>query len=156
MIPNIQINGQTLEEITQAELSKIDNALTAVTQKNATPCILAAENFLNGIKQEYQDLIAANILASHQYKIKKRIQDPDENSDKIALSNQYERNKNSLKDMYARSQVVQLNLKMENFSKELNSSKLQSTKPSSSLVGQSINLTNSSSIVNAGLASAYS
>ena len=121
MIPNIQINDQTLEEMTQAELSKIDNALTAVTQKNATPCILAAENFLNGIKQEYQDLIAANILASHQYKIKKRIQDPDENSDKIALSNQYERNKNSLKDMYARSQVVQLNLKMENFSKELNS-----------------------------------
>ena len=121
MIPNIQINGKTLKQMAQTELSLIDNALTNVTRKNATPCITAAEKFLNAIKQEYEDLAAANILANHQYQIKKRIQNPDDNSNKVALSDQYQRNKQILRDMYARSQVVQLNLKMENFSKELNS-----------------------------------
>ncbi len=119
MIPNIQINNQTLQEMTERELSQIDQALNNFISQTATPCVTAARNFLISIRQGYEELAAANIIAKHQSKIKKALKNPD--NDTTALYDQYIRNKNIFREMYARSKVTEINLKMEVFSQELNS-----------------------------------
>ncbi len=118
MIPEITINDQTLKSMTNQILAPIDQALEGVIHKEANPCIQAAEVFLTGIRQSYEDLAAANIIAKHQNKLKKNMQNPDNNV--IALEDEYKRNKQILREMYLRSEVVDINLKMEQFSKQLN------------------------------------
>lgn len=118
MIPEITINDQTLKSMTNQILAPIDQALECVIHKEANPCIQAAEVFLTGIRQSYEDLAAANIIAKHQNKLKKNMQNPDNNI--IALEDEYKRNKQILREMYLRSEVVDINLKMEQFSKQLN------------------------------------
>lgn len=118
MIPEIIINDRTLQQMTDQILRPIDDALASVVKQTATPCIEAAENFLFSIRKGYEDLAAANLLEKHQNKLKKAMQNPDNNI--IGLHDQYVRNKQIFRDMYARSEVVDINIKMEQFSKELN------------------------------------
>lgn len=119
MIPEIIINDQMLQEMTNQVLQPIDDALASIVKETSTSCIQAAKKFLSSIRQSYQNLAAANILAKHQNKLKKAIENPENNV--TSLANEYARNKQIFKEMYARSQVVDINIKMQEFSKELNS-----------------------------------
>lgn len=126
MIPNIEIDNRALQEMTNEILAPLDQVLSSVVHQTATPCINAAKEFLISIRQEYQELAAANIIAKHQNKLKKALENPENNS--IALQDEYSRNKQILKEMYLKSQVVDINIKMQDFSKELNSFLNQKTK----------------------------
>lgn len=118
MIPNIMIEDQTLDYMTQQILAPLDQALEKSISQTSSLCVQSARKFLNSIQQAYRDLVAANIIAKHQNKLKKLIKNPDTTSP--SLEDQYYRNKNILKEMYQKTQIVDINLKMENFSKELN------------------------------------
>lgn len=126
MIPEITINNKTLQEMTNQILSPLDQALGKVVNETSTPCVKAAKNFLIGIRQSYEDLAAANIIAKHQNKLKKAMEQPQ--NDIVSLNDEYVRNKQILKEMYLRSQVVEMNIKMEEFSNELNKFLNQKTK----------------------------
>lgn len=119
MIPEIIINNQTLQQMTNQVLRPIDQALAGVIKETSTPCVESAKKFLTSIRKGYEDLAAANLLEKHLNKLKKAMQNPDNNV--IGLHDEYARNKQIFRDMYARSEVVDINIKMEQFSKELNS-----------------------------------
>ena len=118
MIPDITINDQSLKEMTEEILSPLDEALAQTITESATPCVAAAKDFLTSIRISYEELVAANKIAKHQNELKKAIENPD--NDVIHLSDEYNRNKQILKEMFIRTQIVDINIKMENFSKELN------------------------------------
>lgn len=118
MIPEIIINDRALQEMTEQVLAPIDNALGSIIRETATPCVQSAERFLTSIREGYEELAAANIIAKHQNKLKKAMEKPQNG---IGVADEYYRNKQIFKDMYARSQVVDINIKLQEFSKELNS-----------------------------------
>ena len=127
MIPEITIDNKTLQEMANQVLRPLDQALGNIVRETATPCVQAAENFLTSIRQSYEDLAAANMIAKRQNKLKKAIQNP-QTVNTVTLVDEYTRNKQILKEMYLRSQVVDINIKLQEFSKELNSFLNQKTK----------------------------
>lgn len=127
MIPEIEINNQTLQKMTEQVLNPLDQALSVVIHQTSSPCIQAAKRFLISIRSAYEELAAANLIAKHQHKLKKAIQEP-QNNNVAMLADEYARNKQILQEMYLRSQVVDMNIKMQDFSKELNSFLNQKTK----------------------------
>lgn len=127
MIPEITIDDKTLQEMADQVLRPLDQALGGIIRETATPCVQSAENFLISIRQSYEDLAAANIIARHQNKLKKAMQNP-QTSNTVILADEYARNKQILKEMYLRSQVVDINIKLQDFSRELNSFLNQKTK----------------------------
>lgn len=118
MIPDIKINDQTLKYMTDQILNPLDQALNNSISQTNTPCVQSAKKFLTSIRKGYEDLAAANIIAKHQNRLKKLIINPD--TANASIEDQYYRNKNILREMYLQSQIVDINIKMEEFSKELN------------------------------------
>lgn len=71
MIPEIEINNQTLQKMTEQVLNPLDQALSVVIHQTSSPCIQAAKRFLISIRSAYEELAAANLIAKHQHKLKK-------------------------------------------------------------------------------------
>ena len=124
LVPNredIQITKETLQNMTDELMQPIDKALSQKINENTSPCEKAARNFLNSIQQAYRELTQANLIYKHIYQMKKIVENPNSSSGSQIMANQeLNKSKAIFNNMYLKTQVVDINIKLEEFMVALN------------------------------------
>lgn len=116
----IKINDKCLEEMVQKQLEPIDEVLEKSIKQNMTDCEKAAREFLQDIRIAMEQITKANILAKRSYDITQQLIKNPPPDNPINLVQEQEQINQLWRELYARTKIVEVNLKIEKFSKELN------------------------------------